>query len=52
MGKKTVYESLITGLKEAIDDAKNENTTLEKHKVKIEKMKTNRRSSIKVTTYD
>lgn len=52
MGKKTVYESLITGLKEAIDEVNNENTTLKKHKVKIEKMKTNRRSSIKVTTYD
>ena len=39
MGKKSVYESLITGLKEAIDDAKNENSTLKKHIVKIEKVK-------------
>lgn len=52
MGKKTVYESLITGLKEAVDDAKNENTAFKKHIVIIENKKKNRESSKGVTTYE
>jgi putative transcriptional regulator len=39
MGKNNVYESIMTGLNEAIEDAKSEKPILKRHKVTVEPVK-------------
>ena len=39
MSKKSVYESIMTGLNEALEDSKSEKPILKRHKVTIDPVK-------------